>query len=71
MTKYERSPTGWWQDSKGRAQPPGSYLDHSLRVTASSAGGAENQASIGWLRRFRAARDLRLRPPDDGGALNR
>jgi hypothetical protein len=29
---YAQSPVGWWQDSKGRMQPPGSYLSPSLRV---------------------------------------
>ena len=30
--KPERSvPVGWWQDSRGVSQPPGSYLDPSLR----------------------------------------
>ena len=32
MTRYVQKPAGWWQDSKGRMQPPGSYLDPSLRV---------------------------------------
>jgi len=25
-------PTGWWQDAKRVAQPPGSFLDSSLRL---------------------------------------
>jgi len=25
-------PVGWWQDAKGRSQPPGSYLDPSKRL---------------------------------------
>lgn len=37
MTKYSQAPTGWWQDSKGRAQPPGSYADSSLRVPGNAA----------------------------------
>src|SRR5208282_1796073 len=32
LTKYVQKPAGWWQDSKGRMQPPGSFLDPSLRV---------------------------------------
>ena len=32
MTRYVQDPAGWWQDSKGRMQPPGSFLDPSLRV---------------------------------------
>ncbi len=25
-------PVGWWKDAKHRSQPPGSYLDPSLRL---------------------------------------
>ncbi|MGB9112584.1 MAG: hypothetical protein WCF24_07640 [Acidimicrobiales bacterium] len=32
MTKYVQKPAGWWQDDKGRMQPPGSFQDPSLRV---------------------------------------
>ena len=32
MTKYGQKPAGWWQDNKGRMQPPGSFQDPSLRV---------------------------------------
>jgi len=45
MTKYVQKPAGWWQDSKGRNQPPGSYLDPSLRVPP------ESRADT-WVRRF-------------------
>jgi hypothetical protein len=34
--KYAQEPVGWWQDHKGTMQPPGSYLDPSLRVTSAS-----------------------------------
>ncbi len=27
----QQIPTGWWKDAKHRSQPPGSYLDPSLR----------------------------------------
>lgn len=37
MTKYEQKPTGWWQDSKNRMQPPGSYLDPTLRLAGEPA----------------------------------
>jgi hypothetical protein len=30
-------PVGWWQDAKGRSQPPGSYLDPSLRVDSNGS----------------------------------
>jgi hypothetical protein len=29
---YSQAPVGWWQDSKGRMQPPGSFLSPSLRI---------------------------------------
>jgi hypothetical protein len=35
--KYAQEPAGWWQDKKGTMQPPGSYLDPSLRVTPEGA----------------------------------
>lgn len=51
MTKYVQKPAGWWQDSKGRMQPPGSYLDRSLRVppelTRETAGGL---SATRWIR---------------------
>jgi hypothetical protein len=28
----DQTPVGWWQDGKGRMQPPGSFLSPSLRV---------------------------------------
>jgi hypothetical protein len=31
-TRYAQAPSGWWQDSDGVHQPPGSYADPSLRV---------------------------------------
>lgn len=53
MTKYQQKPVGWWQDSKGRAQPPGSFLDASLRLTSESASGMpDHRSSPRWVRRF-------------------
>ena len=37
MRRYVQNPAGWWQDSKNRMQPPGSFLDPSLRVPPGSA----------------------------------
>lgn len=36
--KYGRAPVGWWQDAAGQAQPPGSFLCPSLRVSPRDAG---------------------------------
>jgi hypothetical protein len=60
MTNYEQKPTGWWQDSKGRAQPPGSFLDPSLRLTSGSPRGAATPRSS--TRRDRIIGALRRRP---------
>jgi hypothetical protein len=30
---YPQAPVGWWQDAKRNEQPPGSFLDPSLRRT--------------------------------------
>ena len=44
MTKYMQKPAGWWQDSKGRMQPPGccaavrSNRVHRLRLRAGTEG---------------------------------
>ena len=52
MTKYVQKPAGWWQDSKGRMQPPGSYLDPSLRVPPElPRGTADRLSATGWIRR--------------------
>jgi hypothetical protein len=32
----DQTPVGWWQDAKGRMQPPGSFLAPSLRVPSES-----------------------------------
>lgn len=32
VMRYAPAPIGWWQDSKGRMQPPGSFSSPSLRV---------------------------------------
>jgi hypothetical protein len=56
MTKYVQKPTGWWQDDKGRMQPPGSLLDPSLRVGAKlSPETADRRSSTGFVRRFLGA----------------
>lgn len=61
MTNYEQKPTGWWQDSKGRAQPPGSYLDASLRTTAESPlGAAHGQSTTRWGRLVLALASKRI-----------
>lgn len=53
MTKYVQKPVGWWQDAKGRAQPPGSFLDASLRITSDSPSeSADGQPAAGRLQRF-------------------
>lgn len=31
---YVQAPTGWWTDADGVLQPPGSYLNPELRVSA-------------------------------------
>jgi hypothetical protein len=31
---YVQAPSGWWTDGNGVHQPPGSYLNPELRVTA-------------------------------------
>ncbi len=36
MTKHVHKPAGWWQDNKGRMQPPGSFQNPSLRVPSES-----------------------------------
>jgi len=30
--RYVQDPVGWWQDSKGQMQPPGSFVSTSLRA---------------------------------------
>lgn len=52
MTRYEQQPAGWWQDSKGRAQPPGSFADSSLRTTGESGRSASPHSATGLLRRL-------------------
>jgi hypothetical protein len=32
VVSYAQAPVGWWQDSKGQMQPPGSFLSPALRV---------------------------------------
>ena len=44
--RYIQVPAGWWQDSKGRMQPPGSFLDPALRISsARTPEGAEHSSS--------------------------
>jgi hypothetical protein len=57
MRAYEQRPTGWWQDSSGRMQPPGSFSDATLRVPAERPG-ARPGSSGTWLRRLLAALNL-------------
>jgi len=53
VRKYVQDPTGWWQDAKGRAQPPGSFDDPSLRVTPeSSSATPDAMAARSWFRRL-------------------
>jgi hypothetical protein len=47
-TRYVTAPVGWWQDSRGVSQPPGSYLDPSLRV-----GPAEHSRAGGHIKTAR------------------
>ena len=50
MTKYVQKPAGWWQDAKGRMQPPGSFLDPSLRVPPELPGNAADRpAGTRWI----------------------
>jgi hypothetical protein len=56
VTKYVQKPAGWWQDSKGRMQPPGSYLDPSLRVPSESPRKtADRLSATRWVRRLLVA----------------
>lgn len=52
MTKYGHKPTGWRQDDKGRAQPPGSFQDLSRDVTDKVLGGTAERSSTTPLRRI-------------------
>jgi hypothetical protein len=53
MTKYVQKPTGWWQDSNGAMQPPGSYLDPTLRVPPEPAESG-SRSSAAWMQRVTA-----------------
>jgi hypothetical protein len=48
------TPTGWWQNSKGQMQPPGSFLDPSLRVKSESSTETAGLSPIKWVRRAMA-----------------
>jgi hypothetical protein len=65
MTRYVQVPAGWWQDSKGRTQPPGSYLDPSRRVSlAASAESTRRSATVGSTRQGHTAQhSLMAREP--------
>jgi hypothetical protein len=54
MTGYVQYPTGWWQDRKGRMQPPGSFLDPSLRVIPAARAKTERPTPTKWARRWMA-----------------
>jgi len=57
MTRYGylQYPTGWWQDRKGRMQPPGSFLDPSLRVTSAASAETAHPSPMKWARRLMAS----------------
>jgi hypothetical protein len=52
VTRYEQKPSGWWQDSKNRMQPPGSYGDPTLRLTGEQTGLDRRRSSTARVRRF-------------------
>jgi len=52
MRQYVQKPAGWWQDSKGRMQPPGSFLDPSLRVPSELPKETAYRPSAARFRRF-------------------
>ena len=56
MTKYVQKPTGWWQDDEDRAQPPGSFLDPSLRLRDKVLERTTERSSTTRVRRFVAVR---------------
>lgn len=41
VMRYVSAPIGWWQDSKGRMQPPGSFSSPSLRIPPEDDAGAD------------------------------
>lgn len=54
--RYVQDPVGWWQDSRGQMQPPGSFVSASLRVlpkdlAASSHRGRLKRWTTGLLHR--------------------
>jgi hypothetical protein len=48
---YIQVPVGWWQDSKGRMQPPGSFLDPSLRLQSERSARRAERSSTRTSRR--------------------
>ena len=53
MTKEAQKPAGQWQDSKCRAQTPGSYLGPSLRIPSELPGRDDGHLSATrWVRSF-------------------
>ena len=51
MTKYGQKPAGWWQDNKGRMQPPGSS---AARTRAKAMGTCTSTAISTSARRKRS-----------------
>ncbi|HTW99614.1 MAG TPA: hypothetical protein VMD59_12600 [Acidimicrobiales bacterium] len=43
---YVQAPSGWWTDVNGVQQPPGSYLDPELRVTADGSPASASPQSL-------------------------
>jgi hypothetical protein len=65
--KYVQAPVGWWQDSRGRKQPPGSFLSPELRVGEPASSGFPGMISSFFNRRRRA--DVAAPAPETGSGL--
>jgi hypothetical protein len=50
---YAQAPVGWWQDSKGRMQPPGSFLSPSLRIPPEDPSATGRSVARSRSRRFK------------------
>ena len=48
----DQTPVGWWQDAKGRMQPPGSFLAPSLRVPPEGSSGEVGTAPRSRLNKW-------------------
>jgi hypothetical protein len=62
--RYTQAPVGWWQDEKRNEQPPGSFLDPSLRrppgaATAAGQGAKPAAKARDGRSARRAKRELR------------